>query len=406
MNNDWREYTDDEDYLAHHGILGQKWGVRRFESASGRLTAAGKARYNTEGGKYQKVKSSGGKGSTSSSKNPTWADVQKLRKKTGKTAITRTINVARNKSPEAKAYSKAYDKWSRNQDKLDDAKRAAEKSEKNMKGEKKGLSDKQKKAIATGLAIAGTTAAAALAYKNRDKIAAGAAKIKQNLNKEGFTKAAVKVGNKAGTLAGKASKGASNLKNKAYEGYLGAARKAGTLAGKASNVASDAKTKAYSGYLGAARKVGTGAAKVTNAAESLGSKAKSAVSGGGRKVYTKSIETASSAAHTLANTAKRAKLDAGEAIAAGKNRSYSKIVQQNAKARAKFADEARKLASEYTSSRGGGSGNAMSIVNNWLKGNNVGGSRSLVNGYKTDSRMNSLEFLENLIQASGYMKKK
>lgn len=35
-----------DEYLEHHGILGQKWGVRRFESANGHLTAAGKARYD------------------------------------------------------------------------------------------------------------------------------------------------------------------------------------------------------------------------------------------------------------------------------------------------------------------------------------------------------------------------
>ena len=32
-------------YLAHHGILGMKWGVRRYQNPDGSLTAAGKARY-------------------------------------------------------------------------------------------------------------------------------------------------------------------------------------------------------------------------------------------------------------------------------------------------------------------------------------------------------------------------
>lgn len=36
------EYTDN---LSHHGILGQKWGVRRFQNADGSLTDAGKKRY-------------------------------------------------------------------------------------------------------------------------------------------------------------------------------------------------------------------------------------------------------------------------------------------------------------------------------------------------------------------------
>lgn len=46
-------YTDE---LSHHGIKGQKWGVRRFEKAGGGLTAAGKARYNTDSnGNYKKA---------------------------------------------------------------------------------------------------------------------------------------------------------------------------------------------------------------------------------------------------------------------------------------------------------------------------------------------------------------
>lgn len=35
------------DYIEHHGILGMKWGVRRFQNDDGTLTEAGKKRYLT-----------------------------------------------------------------------------------------------------------------------------------------------------------------------------------------------------------------------------------------------------------------------------------------------------------------------------------------------------------------------
>lgn len=43
-------------YLYHHGILGQRWGVRRFENEDGTLTAAGRKRYEEDSnGNYKPV---------------------------------------------------------------------------------------------------------------------------------------------------------------------------------------------------------------------------------------------------------------------------------------------------------------------------------------------------------------
>lgn len=39
-----REWNDGTLYLAHHGIKGQKWGVRRFQNPDGTLTEEGKLR--------------------------------------------------------------------------------------------------------------------------------------------------------------------------------------------------------------------------------------------------------------------------------------------------------------------------------------------------------------------------
>lgn len=43
-----------ETYLVHHGIKGQKWGVRRFQNEDGSVTPAGAERYYTGKRKYDK----------------------------------------------------------------------------------------------------------------------------------------------------------------------------------------------------------------------------------------------------------------------------------------------------------------------------------------------------------------
>ena len=40
--------NDYRDYLEHHGILGMRWGVRRYQNSDGSLTSAGKKHYSPE----------------------------------------------------------------------------------------------------------------------------------------------------------------------------------------------------------------------------------------------------------------------------------------------------------------------------------------------------------------------
>lgn len=45
---DIAKHEDNSEYLAHHGIKGQRWGIRRFQDESGALTGLGKLRSTTD----------------------------------------------------------------------------------------------------------------------------------------------------------------------------------------------------------------------------------------------------------------------------------------------------------------------------------------------------------------------
>lgn len=48
--NNWWKYQNRSNELYHHGIKGQKWGVRRYQNPDGTLTAAGRKRYYNDDG--------------------------------------------------------------------------------------------------------------------------------------------------------------------------------------------------------------------------------------------------------------------------------------------------------------------------------------------------------------------
>lgn len=119
------------EYLAHHGIVGQKWGVRRFQNKDGTLTSAGKKRYSDgrslgnhkadiKRAKQESIKKAVSKYSKaydeasnmSDSADEKWRAAREQYQKLGKTRVSRIIAAAKNETSDAKKYSKLYDEAS------------------------------------------------------------------------------------------------------------------------------------------------------------------------------------------------------------------------------------------------------------------------------------------------------
>ena len=82
MNND----------LQHHGIKGQKWGVRRFQNKDGDLTPAGRKRYDSTSPKKQTPKKQTPKKQTPKKQTPKKQASSAFLKSVGKIAVTSYVN--------------------------------------------------------------------------------------------------------------------------------------------------------------------------------------------------------------------------------------------------------------------------------------------------------------------------
>lgn len=136
------------DCLEHHGILGQKWGIRRYQNEDGSLTEAGKRRYSREVAKEQRVARSIEKSE------------RRMRIKEAKAAAKASEMEAKARILEAKARSKKVD-----------AKDASDKANADSKDilQKTKLTDEERRErnrkIGMALGIIGGAAAIGFGYK-------------------------------------------------------------------------------------------------------------------------------------------------------------------------------------------------------------------------------------------------
>lgn len=81
MQNQYYWALTDEEYIAHHGILGQKWGIRRYQNPDGSLTPEGRSRIQNHDSKT--IRSIAKNRTSNMYKNMSESDLAKRRKVLG-----------------------------------------------------------------------------------------------------------------------------------------------------------------------------------------------------------------------------------------------------------------------------------------------------------------------------------
>ena len=183
--------TNYPDELYHHGIKGMKWGVRRFQRRDGSLTNEGARRYANSKDAYRNAKSEYKQAKKAYSKS-----YDKAYGYSSRHFISQYVNKSKKAKSDA-LWGNAYDK-AREQNA---AKAKYKQAKSDYKDAKKAyraengpkLSDKQKKMIKVGVAVAGTALAAYGTYKlakyvQNERLAKATAKAEKYVNDNFFVK--------------------------------------------------------------------------------------------------------------------------------------------------------------------------------------------------------------------------